>query len=281
MRRDRGFALLVVLWSLVLIGLVMTRIVAAGRSSVTLAANLRAAAAAQALADGAIEDALFHVLARGGAHWPADGRTHVLRRGGAVINVRIENLAGRINPDTASPALLAGLFEAVGTAPAQARKLARAVIAWRSPAVSDAVRAARMARYRQAGLDYGPPGRPFANLAALGAVIGMTPDLLGKCLPHMSLAWTGGPEPAVADPVVRRALALAGETARNGDGLAMPVVEVDARVRGPGAVDVARRAVARVPGDAALVPFRIFSLEQYPDMPARVIRPVRMKLRAR
>ena len=51
MRRERGFALLVVLWSLVLLGLLLAQVMAAGRSAVALAGNLRAASVARAAAD--------------------------------------------------------------------------------------------------------------------------------------------------------------------------------------------------------------------------------------
>lgn len=260
-QRERGFALLVVLWSLVLLGLLTTRLVASGRTAVTLAGNLRAAAQARAVADGAINAAVFHVLATGAAHWPSDGAVHRQRAGRLAVSVRIHSLAGMINPNLASPALLAGLFVAVGAAPRQAHALARAVIAWRSPPLSGKVRAARIARYRQVGRAYGPPGRRFASLTELGNVRGMTPALLAKCRPHMSLYWHGAPDPAAADPVVRHALALAGLASRHaGTGLATPVIVVDARVTGPGPVSVHRRAIVRVPGPEALTPFRFVTL---------------------
>ena len=52
--RSRGFALLIVLWTLVLIAFVVAQVTAAGRTEIRIAGNLAANAAAQAAADGAI-----------------------------------------------------------------------------------------------------------------------------------------------------------------------------------------------------------------------------------
>ncbi len=78
MRRDRGFALLIVLWSLVLITLLLTQVTAAGRSEAALASNLRRAAILRAQTDGAIYTAVFHLLDPA-SFWAADGATHLVR----------------------------------------------------------------------------------------------------------------------------------------------------------------------------------------------------------
>src|SRR5215831_8873131 len=71
--RQRGFALLIVLWSMALLALIGTRITAAGRAGAQLATNLRASAIAEAAADGAVFEALFHFMDSSDGHWPVDG----------------------------------------------------------------------------------------------------------------------------------------------------------------------------------------------------------------
>ncbi len=260
--RDRGFALLVVLWSLVLITLLTTQILASGRTALTLAANLRDAAEARASDDGAINEAIFHLLSNGANHWPADGSPHVLGSGDVTLTVRINGLAGKINPNLASTALLAGLFQAVGGAPSQANQLANAIIAWRSPAISKSATQALLANYRRANLPYGPPGQPFADLSELADVIGMPPSLLAKALPYMSLYQSGDPDPALADPVVRKALTLSGQAGTNSNAYAgnFPVVSIDAQVAGPGKLAVGRNAIVSLAGADAAAPFQVLSL---------------------
>lgn len=260
--RDHGFALLVVLWSLVLIGLIITQILASGRTALALAGNLRDAAEARARADGAVNEALFHTLSNGTDYWPPDGSLHVLSGSGVIISLRVQSLADKINPNLASTGLLAGLLQAVGASPEQAKQLATAIIQWRSPAASRQEEAARQAVYRQTGLPYGPPGHPFADLSELGAVIGMPPPLLAKALPHMSLYQSDDPDPTLADPVVRRALTLAGQAGSNAsvyDGT-IPVVSIQAEVDAPGHIAVFRTAIVSLTGADAPEPFHILSI---------------------
>ena len=187
-------------------GLLTTQILASGRTALRLAGNLRAAAEAGSQADGAINEAIFHLSMNGADHWAADGSLHVLGTPDLPIAVRINSLDGKINPNLASTRLLAGLFQALGAAPPQASQIATAIIEWRSPAASKQQTQARLAIYRQANLPYGPPGHNFADLSELADVAGMPPDLLALALPQMSLFQSGDPNPAQADQTVRRAL---------------------------------------------------------------------------
>jgi general secretion pathway protein K len=261
--RDRGFALLVVLWSLVLISLLTMQILAAGRISVSLADNISAAAQAQARADGAINEAIFHLLATGPQHWQPDGALHVLVvDGGEIISVRIRPLTGKINPNLASAALLAGLFQASGATSAQAIQLADAVIQWRSLAVSKRSMQDTLATYQKAGLRFGPPAHPFNDLSELGAVLGMPPTLLAAALPHMSLYQTCAPDPTQADFVVRQALTLSGEPGSHGvaSDTTLPLVSIEANVDGPRRLAVRRDAIVSVNGVLTPTPFQYLAL---------------------
>jgi len=260
--RDRGFALLVVLWSLVLITLVTTQIMASGRTALALATNMRDAAAAKSCADGAINETVFHLLATGPAQWTAGGAPHVLDRCGMKVAVRVRSLAGLINPNLASTALLAGLFQAVGAPSAQAQQLASAIVAWRSPAASKADAKALLAAYQQAGLAYAPTPQQFSDMSELADVIGMPPALLAKAMPYMSLFQSGDPDPAVAGPVVRQALTLSGQAGTNSnvyEGTA-PVVAISALAEGPGQIAVRRDAILSIAGADGPAPFQLLSL---------------------
>src|SRR6202035_5218561 len=110
-RADRGFALLIVLWMLVLIAFITIHVPVAGPTEVRIAANLAANAAAQAAADGAIYQAIFQLSDPApDHHWSPDGSTHALVIGKSHIILRIEDEAGRINPNLASAELLQGLL---------------------------------------------------------------------------------------------------------------------------------------------------------------------------
>jgi general secretion pathway protein K len=257
---ERGFALLVVLWSLVLISLLTMQVLASGRTAIELADNVRAGAEAQARADGAINEALFHLFSGGMDHWSADGTTHVLGTAGGPIYVQIRLLDDKINPNLASAALLAGLFQSCGGTKAQALHLADAIIQWRSTPGSQQAERAALAQYRQAGLAYGPPGRRFNDLSELSGIASMSPALHALALPHMSLYQPFDPDPAYADPVVRQALKISGQPGTNINVYlgAAPVISIEAGVAGPGKVAVRRSAIVNI--GVGGEPYRFLSL---------------------
>jgi general secretion pathway protein K len=201
--RSRGFALLIVLWSMVLLSLLFARLVSAGRSEAEIAFNLRAAAQRQAQADGILYSVIFSLLGPAAGHWRADGAVHRIRLPNAIASVSIKNLDGRINPNTASAALLAALLSRVGADATTAREVSQAIVDWRSP---DAQGLFEAPKYLGAGLSYSPAGSPFQSIGELGLVLGMTPDLLAKMAPHLSVYNNDNPNPEDADSVVRRAL---------------------------------------------------------------------------
>ena len=63
-RGERGFALLLVLWSLALLALLGAQLTGSARSQTRLAGNLRANAMVQAAADGAAQEAILRLLQR-------------------------------------------------------------------------------------------------------------------------------------------------------------------------------------------------------------------------
>ena len=245
--RERGFALLIVLWTVVLLALLVTQLTASGRAEAQLTTNLRAAATVEAAADGALSEAVFHALDTSERHWRADGAVHVLRLGSATAEVRIDNEAGKINLNSAPPELLAALLHALGTPTATAATLSAAIADWR---FVDAQRGggAKAAAYRDAGRTYGPPSAPFQSLQELGLVLGMTPDLLTRLLPHLTVFHDGEPAYLAADPVVRQALREAtGAGPSESEGAPEEtVIAITARAVGSTGGSFVRRAVVRL-----------------------------------
>lgn len=258
-KQERGFALLIVLWSVVFLAFIMTEILANSRSAVLLAGSLRAAAQGRLADDGAINAAILHAISTGNAHWNADGAPHVVMIGGIGVDVTVRTLTDKINPNTASPALLNGLLRAVGAPDGQAAQIAENIILWRASAPSKSAAAALQQSYRAAGLAYGPPAAQFTDLTQLQDVLGLTPALYARLAPHLSLFQPGDPDPATSDPAVRQAVRFA-----NAKGLAVsgnegpPVVMISACLHGAGSL--CRYAIVSLPGVGALGQFKIEQL---------------------
>jgi general secretion pathway protein K len=260
--RDRGFALLIVLWTMVLLALLAMRIAASGRTEARLASNLRDAAIAEAAADASIQESLFHLLATDGQRWEPSGRYRIALRD-AVAEVDVENLAGRVNPNAVSPELLRALLMTLGVDSQRATALADAIADWRMPGRYARPHGAKMRQYRAAGRDYGPPGAPFQSVDELGAVLGMTPELLALLRPHLTLWWDDNPDPALADPVVLAALQATGDADfwREDDRPQALVVSLTAEATGPRGSRFTRRAVMAISATPRDSSWRILAWE--------------------
>lgn len=207
---ERGFALIIVLWFLVLIGSVGIALILHARSETAIAHNVRAAADAEALADDGIARAAFNLLDPVEANrWPPDGASHRINLPAGYVTVEIEDETHKINPNLASPELLAGLFEAAGVERNRARHLGAAAADWVSDDGDPSEFGAKTDQYRAAGKNYGPPNAPLETLDDLNLVLGMTPDVLAKVRPYLTL-YTTTNEPNIkgAPAVIQRAMAL-------------------------------------------------------------------------
>ncbi len=233
-RRDRGFALLVVLWGISLLALLGTRLTATARVETQLVANMRANAVAEAAAEGGVREAVFRLLQAEAQRWGAEPLGFASEIGAALVTVRVEPLAGRVNPNTAPAGLLAALLRQVGVAPAEALALGNAVAAWRV-------------------------ARPFAGVAGLAEVPGMTPALLAALRPWLSVHNFGAVEARLAAPAVLRALAESGEQQPEASEDYGLLVAVTALAEGRDGGRFTRNAVLRLRQAPPLAPFQVLA----------------------
>jgi general secretion pathway protein K len=236
--RQRGFALLIVLWTVGFLALLGTQIVAAGRSDTRLADNLKQEAVLEAAADGAVADVMFSIMAARDPSIRPDGTVRELRVGQTPVLVRVQDEADRINLNTASGVLMRALVIEVGGAPAQADRIAAAVLDWRTAGTNPRPGGAKAGDYQAAGRSYGPPEAPFQSVEELADVLGMTPDLFERMRPHLTVLTDADPEMSTRDPVVARALSdAAGVADVAGEAQQMPpeVLRIDVTAIGMGA----------------------------------------------
>lgn len=178
-----------------------------------------------------------------------DGNARDLPIGQTRVTLRLANEAWWVNPNWASPALLEALLRATGSDPESARRLASAVSEWVGSGPAPRPSNLRLADYRAAGLDYGPPGAPLETLDELGRILGMTPVILAAIRPHLTLF--GPPQPSVAtpDPLVAAALAKAGQGTAVSPASQPPpdmlTTRITATAIGPHGTRVTRSAVVR------------------------------------
>lgn len=207
-RGNAGFALVIVLWTLVLLALITGQLTAGGRVELRIAGNLAANAAAEAAADGAIYRAIFGLIdpARERA-WLLDGSSRRVAVGDCAAVVRLDDEAARINPNLAAPELVEALLQVTGSDADKARQLARAIAEWVGAPGAARTADAMTAEYKAAGLDYRPPGEPVESVDELQRVLGMSAGVFAAMRPYLSPFGAAEPELAHADPVVAAAVA--------------------------------------------------------------------------
>jgi general secretion pathway protein K len=237
-RRDCGFALLIVLWSLALLALLGALVTGAGRTETRLAYALRRGAQLQEAADGAIYETIWHMLDGGGDYWPPGQMTRVLDEPAGRVVVTVEDERGKMDINQVPPGYLQALFSLLGADSDTATNAANAVADWRSqqPAGGQADSPLNE-QYRRAGRIWGPIGEEFQRLDDLLLVLGLPQALAEKATPYLTLALEQGPWLSHAGPVVSAALAKA----KHDSGLAVE----DSDPRGPVVLRLTAHAVGR------------------------------------
>lgn len=206
--RERGIALIAVLWALVLISVIAAAFVAEVRSSSQIARNLVENAKARALADGAVYYALSTLVAErsrsvGGnallqavhrmssAAVPtlrADGTPYDLDFADGRASLSVQDEAGKINLNLAPLELLTGLFVSLGVENDRARALAGVIVDFRKPQDQERPPAASAAG--NAGLAYGSKPALFTVIEELRQVPGMMDELYVRVVPFSTVYGT-------------------------------------------------------------------------------------------
>jgi len=206
---SHGFALLVVLWFLVLIAAIGTFLMANARIETAIARNVLSAARADALADAGIAQAAFRLTETSASgSWNLDGVPHRLLLPTGQVIIRLYDETGKINPNHASDVLMSALFEVAGVERVRARSLGAAIVDW--VASGSGIQRFGAEQYRQAGKSYAPPSAPLETIDELQLVLGMTPEILNSVRPHFTIhTQSERPNGKNTSQVVRQALALA------------------------------------------------------------------------
>ncbi|AHJ63669.1 General secretion pathway protein K [Granulibacter bethesdensis] len=251
--------MLIVLWGIVPLTIISSRIVATGQSELRLSTALVAAEQADAEADGAVQDAIFRLAA---GQWPIKAALYRWALPDAQAVIRIEPEKDKINPNTASVLALQYLMEATGIRSATAAIVARNIVLWRTPpALMTTEEQADLARLATSSTMEAVAGHYFTSLDGLLSLPGMTPALLDRLRAHLSLYQPDIPDTGASDPLVMHALLRATKV----DGIRLPSASSPADIRSSDhiAVTVAVMIVRKADGREAAA--RVATVQLNPD----------------
>jgi len=181
-RPQRGAALMLVLWLVVLMAALVSSFAFSARVESMLGRGLARSVAGTEAARAGIEFAVHQMWhADPAQRWRADGRTYAWTLGRAEIRLRLADVAGQVDVNASDAPLLAALMQQAQVPSARADALAAAVVGWRSA--------------------------PFESVARLQQVPGMDAELYARLWPELTL-YSGRalPDPDLASPMVLAAL---------------------------------------------------------------------------
>ena len=174
---------MIVLWITILLAAIAVGMSQDSRTQTLLTRNQLALAKARALADGAVERAMYEHLRPPYPDkvWFPNGAVHGWEEDGARLAVSLAYESGRIDLNVAREPLLKGLFtSAAGLEPEAVNLVVDAVMDWRDPDEAKRINGAEAADYRAAGRNYVPANANFETIEELQRVLGITPEIYAK-----------------------------------------------------------------------------------------------------
>lgn len=202
--RQKGIALVLVLWVSVLITVLLASFSLSARVEALQGRNLLDSTRARYAAEAGLHRAAYELRGNNpDTRWVADGRVYPMEFEGAEIEVEIYDETGKVDLNVAEPMLLAALFELGGAKKDEAEALAAAVVDWRDPDDLVGVNGAEAGEYKGAGLPYKPRNAPFETVSELQQVLGMSFELYRELEPLLTIySGRAQPNPAFAAPEV-------------------------------------------------------------------------------
>src|ERR1700736_3425940 len=212
--RQRGIALVLVLWLTILLTVIGGSFAYGMRNEALAARNSLSLAQARALADGAIYRTVFELMRPKTLAdvWSADGTVHAGEENGSRVVVNALDESGKIDLNTAPEGLIKGLLQTAAELDADTvARLIDVIEDWKDADDLRRPNGAEAADYQAAGLPYKPANAPFEAVAELQRVLGMTPELYTKLADSLTVhTRIAGFNPAYASRTVL--LALPGAT---------------------------------------------------------------------
>lgn len=206
--RNRGIALISVLWVVALLAVVAGGMSAGMQNETRLARNLIASAQARHAAEGGVHAAIGALVnSTGPSTWRADRSLHELALGDAVVRIAVSDESGKIDLNAAQDRLLDGLLKTVGVADWERPNIVDAILDWRDADSVTHLNGAEDSDYRAAEKRYGSKDSRFESVEELQLVLGLSPELYRKIKPALTVySGRAGVNPAAASRLVLLAI---------------------------------------------------------------------------
>ncbi len=177
-RSQRGIALVIVLWVLVLLTIVVGIYAVLARTETMQSRFLFDVTEARYAAEAGLHRAVFEMRNPDlETRWVPDGRAYFMEFGNAVVEMRLTDESGRIDLNRADNEMLIELFLSRGVDEMTAWRLADTIEDWRDDDDLPRLYGAEIDEYLAAGYPYGPANQNFQTVEELQQVMGVTLEL--------------------------------------------------------------------------------------------------------
>ena len=188
-RRQRGVALVIVIWVSMLLLVIASTFIFERRTEAMVVRNSVSLARAESAADAGVQRAVFEMYRNDNPpeRWQRDGTPHDWSFDGVPVRVELRDESAKIDINTAADPLLRGLLVTSGYTDEEATRVLDAILDWRDPDSLKRPNGAEEADYRAAGLTYKPANAPFQAIEELQLVLGMRPDIYRRMAPSITV----------------------------------------------------------------------------------------------
>lgn len=183
---ERGFVIVAVLWILVALSALAAIFSVYLSNSARMLGATDIGVPTEALASASLELTAYQLLLHAqDKERPAQGSFR-FKMDNAEVLVTFTSEAARVDLNKASKEMLSNLFEVLGAEQKAAAEIADRIVGWRTEAKPNAANDEE-ALYLAAGLGYTPRQGPFAHIDELSLVLGVTPAMVERALPFVTV----------------------------------------------------------------------------------------------
>jgi general secretion pathway protein K len=188
MTRQKGMALVLVLWILSILIIMAGSFALSMRREASIVSVIKNNAYATAIAESGIAIAETMLLnPDSNKVWRADGNIYEINASDANIRIRLFSEAGKIDINKANQTVLQNLMTFAPVNTDQQSKLVNAILDWRDADDLVHMDGAEKEEYQEAGLNYQPSNKPFESIEELQLILGMDKSVLSWLEPLVTV----------------------------------------------------------------------------------------------
>jgi len=187
---QRGIALVLVIWVIMLLSVMAGAVVVTQRTEASLARNLIDSYQGKALAQAGVYYGLMHLLYGSTdleEKWQPDGQARDWSYAGAQLRITLRDESARIDLNKAEGELLEELLLGAGVEEEEAQALRDAILDWRDSDNAHLLNGAEDEEYAAQGLLFGAKDAEFDTVGELQQVLGMTPQIFAALEPALTV----------------------------------------------------------------------------------------------